>query len=119
MLSADVFVLASRRESFGLVLLEARAAGCAIVATDVDGISEALEGGRAGMLAPPRNPPALANALCRMLGSGEEVCIWRSRAREGIDNYCVDAMAREVSSVYEELAEEKKWRGISHVAWLK
>ena len=45
MLSADVFVLASRRESFGLVLIEAREAGCAIVATDVDGVSEALDGG--------------------------------------------------------------------------
>ena len=67
MLSADVFVLASRRESFGLVLIEARQAGCAIVATNVDGVAEALDGGRAGMLVPPRNVPSLAVALTRML----------------------------------------------------
>ncbi len=119
MLSADVFVLASRRESFGLVLLEAREAGCAIVATNVDGIPEALEGGRAGTLVPSVNSAELANAICRMLGNDEELRQWRSHAREGIDNYCVEVMAREMNDVYEGLVEERKWRGVSDVAWLK
>jgi glycosyltransferase involved in cell wall biosynthesis len=119
MLSAGVFVLASRRDSCALVLNEAREAGCAIVATDVDGTAEALEDGRAGLLVPPQNPAELANALCRMLSSEEELCRWRSRAREGIENYNIDVMVRDVNSMYEEFVEKKKWRGVSDVAWLK
>jgi len=119
MMSADVFVLASRRESFGLVLIEARAAGCAIVATDVDGIPEALESGRAGMLVPPRNSDALANALCRFLSDDKELSLWQSRAQEGIESYRVGVMAREVITIYKQLVEVKKWRRVSSVAWLK
>src|ERR1700751_1879789 len=79
MLSADVFVLASRRESFGLVLIEAREAGCAIVATDVDGVAEALDGGRAGILIPPRSVPILAQALCSLLGNKEQRAEWQRK----------------------------------------
>ena len=89
MLSADVFVLASRRESFGLVLIEAREAGCAIIATDVDGVAEALDGGAAGLLVPARNIRALADALCSLLGNETERSTWRVRARHGLDMYRV------------------------------
>jgi glycosyltransferase involved in cell wall biosynthesis len=119
MLSADVFVLAARRESFGLVLIEARAAGCPIVASDADGIAEALEGGRAGVLVPPHNVRALGEALCHMLDNEEERAAWRRRALDGIDMFCIDRMACEVSAVYGELMERKKWRGVSDVAWLR
>jgi glycosyltransferase involved in cell wall biosynthesis len=119
MLSADIFVLAARRESFGLVLIEARAAGCAIVATAADGIPEALENGLAGLLVPPRNCAALAAALSRMLRIEEERTQWKSRAREGVDQFSIDRMAREVSEVYSELMEERKWREHSDIAWIK
>jgi glycosyltransferase involved in cell wall biosynthesis len=119
MLSADVFVLASRRESFGLVLIEAREAGCAIVATDVDGIAEALDGGNAGILVEPRNPPALAEALCRMIGDEAERQEWQQRARHGIANYQVQVMATEVKSVYQELIKTVNWQRTSDVALSK
>jgi glycosyltransferase involved in cell wall biosynthesis len=102
MLSADVFVLASRRESFGLVLIEARQAGCAIVATDVDGVSEALDGGRAGLLVPPGDVNALAQALGRMLDDEQERSQWRSKAKSGIANFHVERMASEIKTVYDE-----------------
>ena len=103
MLGADVFVLASRRESFGLVLIEARQAGCAIVATDVDGVAEALDGGHAGVLVPSRDIHALANALGRLLSCEEERSEWQSRARQSVSMYCVPVMASEVLNVYSEL----------------
>jgi glycosyltransferase involved in cell wall biosynthesis len=103
MLSADVFVLASRRESFGLVLTEAREAGCAIVATDVDGVAEALDGGCAGMLIPARDVSALSGALSQMLNNEEERTAWRHRAQQGIANYQVREMAHEVRSIYDEV----------------
>jgi glycosyltransferase involved in cell wall biosynthesis len=104
MLSADVFVLASRRESFGLVLIEAREAGCAIIATDADGISEALDGGRAGVLVPPRNARALAAALRDLLCSQSERAMWQNRAREGVGRFRLAHMAAEIRAVYDELA---------------
>jgi glycosyltransferase involved in cell wall biosynthesis len=109
MLSADVFVLASRRESFGLVLIEARQAGCAIVAADADGIAEALDWGRAGLLVPPRNVKALALALCDMLRNNDAKTIWQKSAKIGISNYQVEVMAREIRGVYEELTAPEKW----------
>jgi glycosyltransferase involved in cell wall biosynthesis len=103
MKSADVFVLASRRESFGLVLIEAREAGCAIVATDVDGVAEALDGGRAGKLVPARNEKALAEAIILMLADEGERERWRRLAREGVARFHVRHMATETNAVYEEV----------------
>jgi glycosyltransferase involved in cell wall biosynthesis len=119
MLSADVFVLASRRESFGLVLTEARAAGCAIVATDVDGIAEALDGGRAGILIPSQDPQAIAKALSHLLISEEERAYWQRSALGGIDEYCISRMALEVSDVYFEILQGKKWHRVSDTAWFQ
>jgi len=103
MLSSDIFVLASRRESFGLVLAEARQAGCAIVATEVDGIPEALEDGKAGLLIPPRDPVSLANALRLLLGNDELRVEWQNKARRHIDLLTIKRMFEEVEQVYLEL----------------
>ncbi|MGB7264675.1 MAG: glycosyltransferase [Terracidiphilus sp.] len=116
MLSADAFVLASRRESFGLVLIEARQAGCPIVATDVDGIAEALDGGRAGLLVPKENAAALAAALYRLLSNAAEQAEWRNRARDGIGAFQIDQMASEISNIYEELLREKRPRAVSNLS---
>jgi glycosyltransferase involved in cell wall biosynthesis len=106
MRSADVFVLASRRDSFGLVLIEAREAGCAIVASDVDGIPEALNGGTAGMLVPPQNAQALAEALRQMLRDPSLRDAWGRRASENLAGFSVERMASEVTEVYRELLPE-------------
>jgi glycosyltransferase involved in cell wall biosynthesis len=110
MLSADVFVLASRRESFGLVLIEAREAGCAIVATDTDGIAEALDGGRAGTLVPPNDLPALADAICHLLTDDAERKQWQHNAKEGVSRFYIDQMAVEMLSVYDELLASRAAR---------
>jgi len=119
MLSADVFVLASRRESFGLVLIEARQTGCAIVATNVDGISEALDDGRAGVMVPPQSPEALARAISSLIGSEDERDAWRKQALNGIEDYRVSVMAGEVQSVYEELSLSPNIDTGSNVVWQK
>lgn len=103
MLSSDIFVLASRRESFGLVLSEARQAGCAIVATEVDGIPEALENGQAGLLVPPRDPVSLATALRQLLEDEELRGEWQDKARCHIDLFTVKRMFEEVEQIYYEL----------------
>src|SRR5580704_17258447 len=103
MLAADVFVLAARRESFGLVLIEARQAGCDIIASNVDGKPEALDGGRAGVLVEPQNINALADALGQMLGHPEQRQLWSERAKQGIEAFGVGVMVQEIMAVYQEL----------------
>ena len=64
---ASVFVLPSRYEGFGMILLEAMAADVPIVSTAVGALPEVL--GDAGILVPPDDPVAMAAAIGRILGS--------------------------------------------------
>jgi phosphatidylinositol alpha-mannosyltransferase len=67
--AADVFCAPSTRgESFGLVLLEAMAAGCPVVASELPGYGEAARG--SALLVPPGDPAALAAALRRVAHDG-------------------------------------------------
>jgi glycosyltransferase involved in cell wall biosynthesis len=63
----DVFVLPSVLEGFGLVLLEAMAAGVPVVATNVDGIKEVVIDGESGILVLPKNPEAIADAVMSII----------------------------------------------------
>ena len=103
MLASDVFVLASRRDSFGLVLAEAREAGCAIIASDVDGIPEALDFGAAGLLVPPQSPSALAEAILLLLSDPDLRAQWQQRARTGLERFTVARMTNELMAVYRDL----------------
>ncbi len=62
----DVLVLPSDAEGFGLVLIEAMAAGVPVIATDVPGIRDAVQDGVTGLLVPARNPQMLALAIDRL-----------------------------------------------------
>jgi glycosyltransferase involved in cell wall biosynthesis len=70
--AADLLVLASRGETYGMVVTEALARGIPVLATAVDGLPEALgrapDGSLPGMLVAPGDPAALAGALRRWLG---------------------------------------------------
>ncbi len=98
--AADLFVLASRRESFPIVIGEARAAGCAIVATSVDGVPEALDDGRAGQLVPPGDPIALARALDLLLRDPGARDALRANARAGLERFRVERMVDETVRLY-------------------
>lgn len=101
--SADIFVLASHQEPFGLVLTEARKAGCAIVATDVDGIPEALDRGQAGVLVPPKNSGALAEALKQLLQDPERLNLYKQRSKKNLEWFRVDRVVEQTLKVYHEL----------------
>lgn len=98
--AADIFVLASHSEPFGLVLAEARDAGCAIVGCHVGGIPEVLDGGRAGLLVPPHAPDRLAEALSLLLADPCQLAAWREAARQGLDWLSVGRAAEEAVEVY-------------------
>ncbi|KAM3116480.1 glycosyltransferase family 4 protein [Phormidesmis sp. 146-33] len=101
LLATDIFVLASHREPFGLVLSEAREAGCAIVASDVDGIPEVLEQGRRGLLVPPRDEMALANALSQLLSNPESLRNWQYQSQQNLEWLTVDRVHRETLKIYQ------------------
>ncbi|MGB5530357.1 MAG: glycosyltransferase family 4 protein, partial [Ignavibacteriaceae bacterium] len=63
----DVFVLSSIYEGFGIVLLEAMASGVPVIASNVDGIKEVVTNMKSGILVPPKNPEAIANAVVKII----------------------------------------------------
>lgn len=99
---SDIFVLASRSDPFPLVIPEAREAGCAIVATAVDGIPEGLDNGEAGILVPPSNPQALAASLEHLLGDPAELSRWRACAATNLTWLRLDRVNDETMKVYAE-----------------
>jgi glycogen synthase len=65
--AADAAVVPSRYEPFGLVALEAAAAGTPVAVADVGGLAEIVADGRTGLRFPPADPAALADAVDRLL----------------------------------------------------
>jgi glycosyltransferase involved in cell wall biosynthesis len=108
LLAAEVFVLASHRDSCPLVISEAREAGCAIIASNVDGIPEQLDEGKAGILVLPGDVMALADAIESLLASSTERDKWKWAARQNIERLTVANMVEEVTAVYRELLEMPK-----------
>ena len=100
---ADIFVLASHREAFGMALAEAREAGCAAIGTNIGGIPEVLEGGRAGMIVPAGNPTELAKVLVRLLVNPDLLRFWRKRAASNLSWLRLSRVSEETLSVYAEM----------------
>jgi glycosyltransferase involved in cell wall biosynthesis len=99
----------SHQEGFPNTVLEAMAAGKAVVAAAAGGTVEAVEDGRTGILVPPRNPEALAEAILRLLRDpararrmGEA---GRARVRE---EFSLERMVRSYENLYDELTADRK-----------
>jgi glycosyltransferase involved in cell wall biosynthesis len=109
--SADVVVAPSRARGEGLprVLMEAAAMGKPLVATDVRGCREIVRPPRNGLLAPPQDPLALADVLCRMAEQPDELraLLGRQNAEEARRRYSVREAAARVVEVYDDLLVRK------------
>ena len=99
----DVAVLPSYREAQGLALLEAMALRRPVVATRVGGVPEMVEHEKTGLLVPPHDAPALADAICRLLTDHP---LADTVARAGHDlahaRFSLGAMVGAVSAIYVE-----------------
>jgi glycosyltransferase involved in cell wall biosynthesis len=80
--AADLLVLASHAETYGMVITEALARGVPVLVSDVGGVTEALGSPRPGLLVPPGDPAALGAALRRWLEDDELRERLRRAARE-------------------------------------
>ena len=99
--TADVYVSpATGGESFGIVLLEAMAAGTAIVASDIHGYKGVVRRGREGLLVPPREPKAIAAAVARLLGDDSLRAEMGHAGRERAQEFSWERVTAKVDDFY-------------------
>lgn len=99
---ADIFVLASYADPCSLVIGEARAAGCAIVATAVGGTPEMLEFGKAGRLVAPGMPKQLAEELRALMSDEGARNRLQSAALDGAEIFDVHRLVSDYDRVYQD-----------------
>lgn len=91
--SADIFCLPSVQESFGIVFLEAMAAGLPVVACRAAAIPEVVEDGVTGLLVPPRDPAGLARALEALAVDSERARAMGEAGRRAVSAYVPERVA--------------------------
>jgi glycosyltransferase involved in cell wall biosynthesis len=107
----DVAVLPSYREAQGIVVLEAMALSRPIVATRVGGIPEMIEDGVSGLLVPPHDAVALADAITRLLLDHPLADTIARRGHDVVhDRFSVEFMVRAVEDLYDEGARVVRLR---------
>jgi glycosyltransferase involved in cell wall biosynthesis len=99
----DVAVLPSLREAQGISILEAMARRKPVVASAVGGIPEVLTNGLDGLLVPPADPTALAEACIRLACSPELRARMGEAGRATVESrFSLDAMVRQIEEIYDE-----------------
>ncbi len=104
---ADLLVLPSRFEPFGIVLLEAMAAGLPVIASRVGGIPEVVVDGETGLLVEPGDVEGLAAAMLRLVVDPTLRASFGSRGRERARFYSWDLLVPQVLAIYREALEER------------
>lgn len=101
----DIFVLPSLTEGFSLIVLEAAAAGCAVVASRVGGIPELITGGVHGLLVPPADVIALARAIASLARDPGQARRLARACRERVKaQFNLELMLSKTASLYKQLA---------------
>jgi glycosyltransferase involved in cell wall biosynthesis len=109
--AADVFLLPSIHEPFGIVILEAWSAGLPVLASQVGGIPHFVEDGIDGMLFDPNNDEELVHAfqrLCTDEGLAQRIA--EAGRAKAYSEYDWDVVTRKLLHVYEEVILENSLR---------
>jgi N-acetyl-alpha-D-glucosaminyl L-malate synthase BshA len=99
---ADLFLLPSATESFGLAALEAMACGVPVIASAAGGIPEVVDDGKTGFLAPPGDVATMSERALRLLGNSAE----HERLKQAAAARALDFSADRAVPRYEALYEE-------------
>lgn len=113
MAAADLFVLPSRMESFGLSLLEASAAGVPVVCSNAGGVPEVFRDGFNALLYPAGDDGAMAKAMIRLIRDSELAKKISANALETARRFTWEVAAERTLRVYEEVLQESS-SGRSH-----
>jgi len=101
-MSADVLVVPSVYEPFGIVALEGMVAGVPVVAGNVGGLAEIIEHDRTGVLVHPRNPDSIAWGVNRVLSDpGYSQWLTKNAKKQIQETYSWEAVAKRTTQVYE------------------
>lgn len=106
--AAEVVVMPSLYESFGMVALEAMACGTPVIASEVGGLGYLVQNGVTGYTIPDSEPEALSDKLSWLLGDANLRETMGLRAAQYALDYAWDKIAKQIVDVYNELVEIKK-----------
>jgi len=107
MVAADVFVLPSLFESFGLVLLEAMAVGTPVVCTRTQGALEIVKDGEDGLIVPPGDDDALADAIVRVLSDRQLAKRLMTSGQKTVhEKFSWEKTAKKTLALYRTVCEE-------------
>jgi glycosyltransferase involved in cell wall biosynthesis len=113
--STDICIFPSIWENFPNVCLEAMAAGRGVVGSSAGGMTEMLDNGKAGRLAPPRNPREIANAVIELLENPELRMQLGQIARDRLlSEYNADRIGTLLEASYTRAIERRHAAGSRH-----
>jgi glycosyltransferase involved in cell wall biosynthesis len=103
--ASDLLVLPSLHEGFGLVLAEALATGLPVIAARVGPVPEIVCHGATGLLVPPSDPEALAEAILELLtNEGRRSRMGMSARADAVERFSLPKMVRALEDLYSEMA---------------
>jgi glycosyltransferase involved in cell wall biosynthesis len=100
--SSDLFVLPSQTETLGLVLLEAMASGCPVVACRAGGVPDAVQDGVTGFLFEPNDQEGMVKSVTRALSSETNLDGVRSNARQDVEQHSWEGATDQLRLLYME-----------------
>ncbi|HIK17800.1 MAG TPA: glycosyltransferase family 1 protein [Leptolyngbyaceae cyanobacterium M33_DOE_097] len=103
--SADAFIFPSRTETLGLVLLEAMAAGCPVVAARSGGIPDIVEDGVNGYLFDPSDETGAITATKQLLANPEQRETLRQNARKEAEKWSWSAATQQLNEYYQKVID--------------
>ena len=100
MRQAEVFVCPSLAEGLGIVFIEAQALGVPVIGTNVGGIPDVIRDGETGLLVPPRDSRAIADAVIKVFRDKNLAQKITEEAKKRIGRFSWDMIARQVAEIY-------------------
>lgn len=104
---ADVFLMPSLSEGFGITAVEAMASGIPVIATSVGGLAELVEDKKTGLLVPPANASSLAEALRFILDNAKTADLLAKEGVKKATGYSWNSIASRVGSMYKIIASQR------------
>lgn len=117
--ACDVVVIPSLREGFGLILAEAMAAACPIVATRVGGMVEMAQHEHQLLFVPPANSSALAQATLRLLREQSLATRLAQAARTHSENFSIEKNVAALEALYAKLVSKQEARERSNLGLIE
>ena len=98
------FVLPSRNEPFGIVVLEAMALGIPVIATDSGGVTEILDGGKFGCLIPTEDPDKMAECMIRFYEDDAQLEELREKGLDRVKQFSMERVVSQYDQIIKKYA---------------